>query len=101
MQSYLKYLDVPLVELLKNSDLPLYALSQPSLYLGHESIADINENICTLLLEDTAKYFPSIEISKEYSTPKSNVFINGILDSIAKDFIKSGKIIKEGRGLQE
>ena len=42
-----------------------------------------------------------IEISKEYSTPKSNVFINGILDSIAKDFIKSGKIIKEGRGLQE
>ena len=25
-----------------------------------------------------------IEISKEYSTPKSNVFINGILDSIAK-----------------
>ena len=49
LQSYLKYLDLPLVELLKNSDLPLYALSQPSLYLGHESIADINENICTLV----------------------------------------------------
>lgn len=42
-----------------------------------------------------------IEISKEYSTPKSNVFINGILDGIAKDFLKSGKIIKEGRGLHE
>lgn len=49
LQSYLKYLDLPLVELLKNSDLPLFTLSQPSLYLGHESIADINENICTLV----------------------------------------------------
>ena len=49
LQSYLKYLDLPLVELLKNSDLPLYALSQPGLYLGHESIADINKNICTLV----------------------------------------------------
>lgn len=53
LQSYLKYLDLPLVELLKNSDLPLYALSQPSLYLGHESIADINENICTLVPSET------------------------------------------------
>ena len=42
-----------------------------------------------------------IEISKEYSTPKSNVFINGILDGIVKDFLKTGKIIKEGRGLHE
>ena len=31
----------------------------------------INENICTLLLEDTAKYFPSIEISNEYITSTS------------------------------
>ena len=43
----------------------------------------------------------NIEISKEYSTPKSNVFINGILDSVVKDFSKKGKIIKEGRGLYE
>ena len=42
-----------------------------------------------------------IEISKEYSTPKSNIFINGVLDSIVKDFTKKGKIIKEGRGLHE
>ena len=42
-----------------------------------------------------------IEISKEYSTPKSNVFINGVLDSMVKDFTKNGKIIKEGRGLLE
>jgi len=42
-----------------------------------------------------------IEISKEYSTPKSNIFINGILDSIVKDFIAKHKIIKQGRGLHE
>jgi len=42
-----------------------------------------------------------IEISKEYSTPKSNIFINGVLDSIVKDFTKKRKIIKEGRGLHE
>jgi len=42
-----------------------------------------------------------IEISKEYSTPKSNVFINGILDNIVKNYTKRGKIIKEGRGLHE
>ena len=42
-----------------------------------------------------------IEISKEYSTLKSNVFINGILDAVVKDFTKNGKIIKQGRGLHE
>lgn len=40
-----------------------------------------------------------IEISKDYSTPKSNVFINGILDKIIKDFSDSGIINKSGRGL--
>ena len=42
-----------------------------------------------------------IEIAKEYSSPKSNVFINGILNNIAKDFKKNNKIIKHGRGLFE
>ncbi len=55
-------------------------------------------------------YFPSIpvratineylEVSKEYSTPKSSLFINGILDKLAKYFSKSEKINKTGRGLQ-
>lgn len=54
-------------------------------------------------------YFPSIpvratineylEISKEYSTPKSSIFINGILDKIVKDFTESNKLNKIGRGL--
>ena len=54
-------------------------------------------------------YFPSIppkvtmneyiEISKDYSTPKSNIFINGILDKTIKDFEKLGRLNKSGRGL--
>ena len=40
-----------------------------------------------------------IEISKFYSTPKSNSFINGILDRIFEDYKKDGKLIKKGRGL--
>ena len=54
-------------------------------------------------------YFPTIppkvtmneyiEISKDYSTPKSNIFINGILDKMIKDFNKKGCLNKTGRGL--
>lgn len=56
-----------------------------------------------------AKEFPSIplkvtlneyiEISKFYSTPKSNVFINGVLDKAFADLQKDGTIRKVGRGL--
>jgi N utilization substance protein B len=55
-------------------------------------------------------YFPSIpvrvtineclEISKEYSTPKSSIFINGILDKLAKEFEENNKLKKIGRGLR-
>lgn len=54
-------------------------------------------------------HFPSIpvkvtineylEISKEYSTPKSSVFINGVLDKLSKEYKKEGKLNKIGRGL--
>ena len=40
-----------------------------------------------------------IEISKYYSTPKSNVFINGILDKSVNLLSKEDKINKSGRGL--
>ena len=36
-----------------------------------------------------------IEISKFYSTPKSNGFINGILDRIFEDFKQEGKLLSE------
>ena len=42
-----------------------------------------------------------IDISKEYSTPKSNTFINGILDKIATELKEENKIQKSGRGLME
>ncbi|OUS02540.1 transcription antitermination factor NusB [Flavobacteriales bacterium 33_180_T64] len=40
-----------------------------------------------------------LEIAKEYSTPKSSNFINGILDKITKEYIAEGKLNKIGRGL--
>jgi N utilization substance protein B len=56
-------------------------------------------------------YFPTIpvkvtlneyiELAKEYSTPKSSVFINGILDKLLADFKKEGKLQKQGRGQVE
>lgn len=42
-----------------------------------------------------------IELSKSYSTPKSKIFINGVLDKLAADMKHSGKIAKTGRGLIE
>jgi transcription antitermination protein NusB len=41
-----------------------------------------------------------LEIAKEYSTPKSSVFINGILDNLAKEYSDKGKLNKAGRGLK-
>jgi len=40
-----------------------------------------------------------IEISKQYSTPKSKQFVNGMLDVIAEHLKNSGTIRKSGRGL--
>ncbi|OYU83914.1 MAG: antitermination protein NusB [Flavobacterium sp. BFFFF2] len=42
-----------------------------------------------------------VEIAKEYSTPKSSVFLNGLLDTLAKELKESGDIVKTGRGLKE
>lgn len=42
-----------------------------------------------------------LEISKEFSTPKSNSFINGILDKILFELKAENKIKKIGRGLIE
>lgn len=40
-----------------------------------------------------------IEIAKDYSTPKSGQFVNGILDGVSKDLKESGKLRKSGRGM--
>jgi N utilization substance protein B len=40
-----------------------------------------------------------IELSKLFSTPKSKMFINGLLDKLVEDLKKENKIRKKGRGL--
>ena len=40
-----------------------------------------------------------LEIAKEYSTPKSSLFINGILDKIVKEYQAEKRHEKTGRGL--
>jgi len=42
-----------------------------------------------------------IELSKWYSTPKSKVFVNGVLDKIVLDLKGKGDLKKMGRGLLE
>ncbi len=40
-----------------------------------------------------------LEISKFYSTNKSNIFINGVLDKVVMQLKEEKKILKKGRGL--
>lgn len=42
-----------------------------------------------------------LEVAKQYSTPQSKDFINGILDSLLKDLTTSKKVSKSGRGALE
>lgn len=42
-----------------------------------------------------------IEIAKEYSTEKSSIFINGVLDKVFAKLKEDGKFKKAGRGLME
>lgn len=73
-----------------------------------DRIADIDSILLKMAICELLN-FPSIpekvtineflEIAKEYSTPKSSIFINGILDKLVKEYKKEGKLNKMGRGL--
>ena len=73
-----------------------------------ERIAEIDTIILKMAICEFVK-FPSIpvkvtlneylELAKEYSTPKSSIFINGILDNLVKELQTNNKIVKVGRGL--
>ena len=73
-----------------------------------ERIAELDTIILKMAICEFLK-FPSIplkvtineylELAKEYSTPKSSLFINGILDNLVKDFQKNNRVNKAGRGL--
>jgi len=41
-----------------------------------------------------------IEIAKEYSTPKSSLFINGVMDKLVKEYSSKGMLNKSGRGIK-
>jgi N utilization substance protein B len=40
-----------------------------------------------------------LEITKDYSTPNSNNFVNGVLDKLVKEFSHEKRLNKSGRGL--
>lgn len=73
-----------------------------------ERIAELDTIIIKMAICELLR-FPSIpvkvtlneylELAKEYSTPKSSIFINGILDNLVKEFQTNGKLQKVGRGL--
>ena len=73
-----------------------------------DRIAEIDTIILKMAICEFLK-FPSIpvkvtlneylEVAKEYSTPKSSIFINGILDNLVKELQTSNRIVKVGRGL--
>ena len=73
-----------------------------------ERIAEIDTIILKMAICEFLK-FPSIpvkvtineylEVAKEYSTPKSSIFINGILDSLVKEYQANNTLLKTGRGL--
>ena len=73
-----------------------------------ERIADLDAILLQMAICEFQK-FPSIpvkvtineylDIAKEYSTPKSSFFINGILDKIVKEYEENGELNKIGRGL--
>jgi N utilization substance protein B len=73
-----------------------------------ERVAQIDNLIMQMAINELIE-FPSIpvrvtfdeylELAKYYSTPKSSLFINGLLDKISADLTEKGRITKTGRGL--
>ena len=100
------------VELLRNTVLNIESYSEEiSLKTQNwdkDRIADIDFVLLQMAICEFHE-FPSIptkvsineyiEIAKEYSTPKSNVFINGVLDKIVKEYDENKTLNKVGRGL--
>ena len=83
-------------------------ISEKTTNWDSDRIANLDAVMLKMALCEFQK-FPSIpikvtineylEIAKEYSTPKSSIFVNGILDKIVKEYSEEGKYPKSGRGL--
>ena len=73
-----------------------------------ERIAQLDNVILKVAIAELL-YFPMIpskvtlneylEIAKDYSTPKSNNFVNGVLDKLVREFDQENRLNKTGRGL--
>ena len=73
-----------------------------------DRIAQLDNVILKIAIAELL-YFPLIpskvtlneylEIAKDYSTPNSNNFVNGVLDNLVKEFSQENRLNKTGRGL--
>ncbi|MDB3927203.1 transcription antitermination factor NusB [Flavobacteriaceae bacterium] len=101
------------VKLLKsvidNKDMLQDHISKITLNWDNDRIAQIDLILLQMCLAEFL-FFESIpikasineylEIAKEYSSKKSNIFINGILDKLSKNLTKNGTLKKNKRGMQ-
>tara|TARA_B100000767_G_scaffold211305_1_gene198444 strand:- start:5754 stop:6662 length:909 start_codon:yes stop_codon:yes gene_type:complete len=96
-------------EVVSNKDLLGSEIDKFTANWDNERIAQIDLILLQMCLAEFL-FFDSIpvkvsineylELAKEYSSPKSNIFINGVLDTISKQLIIEGRIKKNRRGLQ-
>ncbi len=73
----------------------------------YDRISEIDKLIMKMAIAEFL-YFPSIptnvtinefvEIAKEFSTPKSNIFINGVLHNVVNDLKQQNRLNKNARG---
>ncbi|MCG2462272.1 transcription antitermination factor NusB [Flavobacteriaceae bacterium F89] len=97
-----------LIKTLSNDEMLVKEIEGKTPNWDKDRIADIDAillkmAICELLnfnsIPEKVSINEYLEISKEYSTPKSSIFINGILDNLVREYKSSGKLKKVGRGL--
>ena len=96
-------------EVISNSDLLVEEIDKFTANWDKDRIAQIDLILLRMCLAEFL-FFDSIpvkvsineylELAKEYSSPKSNIFINGVMDAISKQLFKDGRIKKNKRGLQ-
>tara|TARA_B110000483_G_scaffold60921_1_gene75732 strand:- start:5086 stop:5994 length:909 start_codon:yes stop_codon:yes gene_type:complete len=96
-------------DIIFNNDMLMVEIDKATSNWDNERIAQIDLILLKMCLTEFL-FFNSIpvkvsineylELAKEYSSPKSNIFINGIMDTISKQLIKNGRIKKNKRGLQ-
>ena len=96
-------------EVISNKDLLGFEIDKFTENWDNERIAQIDLILLQMCLAEFL-FFDSIpvkvsineylELAKEYSSPKSNIFINGVLDTISKQLIIEDRIKKNRRGLQ-